>query len=817
MNRFVNSFEFNNNIYYYYDLTKVFNEFPQLKSLPNSLKIVLESNIRNSSESDILKVIDSFYKKFNKEIDFTPNRVLFSATSILPILTQIVSAKQKLNNNIDISIATDVIINDNINSKREEEYYEFLFLAQNCFEKLTLVSTSDDLKNEINLEFLSTMLNVSKEDDKIFITPEILSGADSFSISSNALGVLGLELNGIDLESIMLGSSTSLDFPNSVGVEIKGSLAQGTGINDITLFLENLFKEHNIDGKIVEFFGDGIKDLTIEQRRVLSLVVEKYNGNCGYFPIDDITISFVEQTRGVDASLIKEYYKRQMLFNHKENLSFDETLILDLSLVNPIISTTKRVNDRISVKEIPSLINSYKKGNFINDNNIVLVVLENYLNSSNKTLFVQAALLAKKALELELSIDKKINCYFLLKSSFLKEYLETLNLFQYFEKLGFKFIKSFSEVSVHQTLELDIQKFNLNTSAILSTDKSNQKRVIKDIKNSWSMSPAMAISYTLNGSVDFDITKEAIYADIYLSDIWPSVTEVNEYLQKANTDFFQNNYRNVFKKEEFIHDTEKDFWNENQTFLSRIDLFENEFKEIDTIDIKDAKILAVLGDDISSSLIMPKGQIGSYTPSSQYLQSKGARPDEYDSFENRYANSEVIKRATLSSIELKNSMVSPKEGGYTKDFDTYEIMTISDFSTKMKKENRDLVIFAGKNFGSGIFNDISVKGLKLLGIKAIIAKTFDEDFKNYLIKVGILPLVFIDDDIDSLKLKGDEYISIFSNRVKSDDKIQLQILKANETRTIEVLSKISKANEVLYYRNSGLLPWTLKTFVNHSN
>ena len=830
MNRFTNSFVFNAYTYYYCDLRKVFERYSILRKLPNSLKILLEANIRNVAEQDIATMIASFvHKNFMREIEFYPSRLIMQDDIGIPSMVELASLRDVVYfyganvKTVKPQIMVDLVIDNRRTAKnhkemkRNEEQYTFLKWAQSEFENFSLIPPNSGFSHQINLEYLSTMINLKQKDNKLFIYPETIVGTNIQSTMINALGVLGFSIGEIQAQASMLGSSVSLNLPSVLGVEIVGTLAQGVGIIDASLKLANKLKEYNLENKIIEFYGSSLKNLTIEDRAILSNIATQYGAICGYFGVDDNTIAYVEQTRGVDATLIKEYFIKQGMYNNQD-LVYDEDMKFDLSAVKPIIAGPKSLESKIYVNKVPSKLASFKKGNFVRDNDIVLAAITAHTTNSNPTLLIQAGLLAKKACILGLSINKNIKRIFIPGSLVVKEYLQRVDLLKYLEQLGFYITDFDDELSINsidlvEIVSMDIDKFNLDVSSISSGNKNYNDKIHPKVKSNWLMSPALVVAYCLKGNMNFDITSDAIYKDIYLNDIWPSSHEVTEYLSRINYSVYQNVYRDIFlgnkQWQEITYDKTQIYsWSYLNTYVEESKLFEN--INLEKINIKNARILALLGDDISTNQISPYGQIFPYTPAALYLESKGLHPDEFDTFENRVSNAEVMSRGILSNIKLKNKIVSSKEGGFTKDFLSGEIMSIYDFSIKMKEEHTPLVIFAGKNYGIGEQRAWAAKGLKLLGVKAVIAKSFNKKHKSDLVSMGILPLEFIDDDLDSLYLNGDELISIESNDIKMNSKIEIQIIKSYDTKTITVQSRLDSKAEVLYYKNGGVLAYLLK-------
>uniref|UniRef100_UPI004047826D aconitate hydratase AcnA n=1 Tax=Aliarcobacter sp. TaxID=2321116 RepID=UPI004047826D len=841
MNRYTSSFTFNEHTYYYCDLKKVFERYSILRKLPNSLKVLLETNIRNVQEQDITAAIATFvHKNHLKQIEFHPSRVIMQDFTGIPAMIDFASIRDfikkqggdetKINPKIMVDLVIDKSFDVNsidandcstsvkIEKQENKQRYTFAKWAQSQFKNFSVIPPDSGICHQVNLEYLSTMLSSSMEDNKILLYPETIIGTDTHTTMINALGVFGYKVGGIEAQSTMLGESIHLSLPKVIGIEVVGTLSQGVSTNDAVFTLSNILKEHKVKDKIVEFYGNGLKNITVEDRATLSNITSEYKAICGYFGVDDNTISYVEQTRGVDASLIKEYFIKQGMYDNHD-LIYDEYLKFDLSAIKPLVASAKKLDEKICVKEIPSKLTTFRKGNFVKDNDIVLAAITSCTSISNPTLLIQAGLLAKRACELGLEINKNIRRSFNPTSLVVKEYLERLDLLKYLEKLGFNIVSigcnscSVNSKDLIERVILDIDKFNLDVVSITSGNRTKDGAIHPKIKSNWQMSPALLIAYCLKGNMNFDITKEPIYQDIYLSDIWPSINQVNEYLSKIDYSMYQNVYKDIFlgnedwKNLEFENNTTYK-WEDNATYIQPSNFFE--LINIEKIEIKEAKILALLGNDVTTEYLSPFGQILPYTPSALYLESKGLHPDEFKTFASRRGNAEVMYRGALSNIRLKNKIVNPKEGGFTKDFSTGEILPIYDFTQKMKEQNIPLVIFAGDNFGIGESRDWAVKVMKLLGVKAIIAKSFNISYKENLMSMGILPLEFIDDDIENLHLKGNEIITIKTEDIKTNAKIEIEIKKENDIKTIVVQSKLETKTEINYYKNGGMFSCLLK-------
>ena len=825
MNKYTSSFIFNKNVYYYCDLKKIFEKYPLLRKLPNSTKILLESNIRNAKDEDISSIISTFiHRNFLNKIEFYPNRVILEDSVGIPILIELalmrefVYSQGKNPKDLSPKIMLDLVIDNSLNNNENinKQKYSFIKWASAEFKNLSVIPCNLGLCKKVNLEYLSTMISSKIQDDKIYIYPETLVGSDSQTTMLNALGVLSYNIHEIEIQSLLLGSSTNLSFPKVIGIEIIGSPINAVGINDIILNLINILREHKVSDTIVEFYGSALKYISIEDRATIASIAPKYGAICSYFAIDNTTIAYMEKTRGISVRLVEEYFTKQGMFNNND-LIYDEYITFDLSNVETTVSGPRKIEDSFNIEELVSKFTTFKKGHYVNDNDIVLAII----SSTTSTSLIQAALLAKKACELKLSINSNIKRILFADSLIIKEYLIKLDLYKYFEELGFEILSK--DLAFYSTkklnilkISMDIDKFDLNVVSLVSSIENFKEKIHPKVNSNWQMNPALLIAYCIKGNIDFNILENTIYKDIMLNDIWPSNDEIAEYLKKVDYKVYKKAYENIFNGNEQYKELKYQNlpiykWENKDTLIEvqkNQKLFEN--KSLDKIEIKDAKILALFGNAITTEQITPIGRILPYTKAGTYLESKELKADEFGNFEDRRLNVEVMLRGTFSNTKLKNKIVSPKEGGFTKDFLSGEIIPIYDFCEEMQKTNTPLVIFAGSYYGIGESIDWAAKGTKLLGVKAIIAKSFAHNHRLSLISMGILPLEFIDDDIETLHLQGDELISIKSKEIKINAKINIEIKRNDEVKVIGVKSKLETKNELIYYKNGGVLSYLLK-------
>jgi aconitate hydratase len=846
----VNSFEIENEIFYYYDLEKVIKNNTKLKKLPIVLKILLESNLRKANSfQEFESIINIFTNRLNSKIKFYPSRVIMQDFTGVPALVDLASMRDVINQygldpkEINPQVMVDLVIDHSIsissfgsnesseiNLEKELETYKdrfkFVKWANNAFSNFRVIPPGSGICHQVNLEYLSTILHVEKIEEKYFLYPETIVGTDSHTTMINSLGVLGWSVEGVQAQSSMLGLPISFNLPKVVGVNLHGMLKEGITSSDLVLTLTSMLKKHGVDKKLVEFYGSGLKYLTLEDRSIVSNMAPEYGAVCSFFAIDNQTISYFNKTRDNEdyGKLIKEYLKRQNLFyNPEEILSYDEIIDLDLSSLDPTIAGPKRPQDRLEIKGLKDIVIT-NKGKFLRDADIVLAAITSCSSTSNPYLLIHAALVAKKAYEFGLKVNSHIKTSLAPGSLVVKEYLEKLGLLKYLEAIGFHIVGYGCTTCYGNSGELDenveneIKQNNLNICSVTSGNRNFEGKIHSLIKSNYLMSPSLVIVYSLIGTMKFDLFDGVVGIiddkDIRLKDLWPTNQEVGEYMQQLDYTLYKQIYKNIFKGNQFwqnleVPNTSTYNWDENSNYIQPSKLFDELTK--DKINIEKAGILAMLGDFISTDDISPLGQIPLYSPAAKYLENRGVKSFEYNTYASRRGNSQIMLRGLFENIK-QNLMVS-KEGGYTMDYEAGEIVSIYEKSEKYKTQNRDLIILAGKDYGVGSTRDWAAKGTRLLGVKAVIAKSFDPIHRLNLISFGVLPLEFIDDDIKSLKLKGNEEISIFSDEIKEQSTVIATIHKNGLDILVDLKCRLENNEEVNYYKNGGVLSYLLKKMV----
>ena len=826
----INSFEIENEKFFFYDISKVFFTNNKLKKLPIVLKILLEANLRKSkNQEEFNNIIKIFENRKSEKITFSPSRLILENFEELPIFIDLAVLREKANdlafniNNINPQILVDLIIDNSLLKESKEfvkeknldlikDKYHFIKWASLNFTNLRIIPPGSRVCNLINLEYLSTILHIEKIDNKFFLYPETILSLDTNSTMFNTLGVLGTTIDCVESQLAILGLDIKKNLPKVIGVNVYEKPNLGLSSSDLINHLIEKLKISNLDGQIVEFYGKGLKYLTLEDRSIILSKTAEFNASSAYFAIDDKTIKYFNSTRENKdyGKLVKTYLKKQELFYSDEKLDYDEIVDIDLSLISPY----------------KNYINNFtllKKGDYLKDGDIVLSSI-----FASKTTFyylIHSLLLAKKAIDFGLKINNNIKAKFVIENSVIKEYLQDLDLLKYVKELGFEIVYNnyiLNSDEIKENIKKDILRNNLNVFAISSLDKDYIKKDIDLVKSTYIFSPSFVIFLSLIGTTKFDFENGVIKVIdnrlISFKDIWPNNDEFISYLRKIDSTLYKKIYKDIYKGDKFWENLEVNFnstynWNLNSTYIQATTI-DDEIKSND-IKIEEGEILMLLGDNITTEQILPSKNISLYSSAAKYLEKKGVKSFEYDSFENRCGNEEIMIRNLFDTTELKNMMVS-KEGGFTIDYDNNEIVPVFEKALRLKNKKIPSIIFAGQEFGKGKTKYWAIRALKIIGVKTIIAKSFDEKYRQNLINFGILPLEFIDDDITSLKLKGDEKVTIIKKGINYRSIIKTNIQKSGVDISIELRCRIDNFEELNYFKQGGVLNSLFNNIINES-
>ena len=871
-----------NNDYQYYSLSEAEkNGLTGIAKLPKSLKVLLENLLRFEDDLSVTKnQIDAIKewlksKKSNTEIAYRPARVLLQdytgipAVADLAAMREAVKEKNKDPDTINPLSAVDLVIdhsvqvdqsakadsfekNVDIEFQRNGERYSFLKWGQNAFNNFRIVPPGTGICHQVNLEYLSKVVWSEKYQGKEYLFPDTLVGTDSHTTMVNGLSVLGWGVGGIEAEAGMLGQPISMLIPEVIGFEMKNKMPEGTTATDLVLTVVKMLRDKGVVGKFVEFYGEGLKNLTLADRATIANMAPEYGATCGFFPVDDETLKYLKFS-GRDqqtVNIVEEYAKAQGLWASEE-IEFTDKLTLDMSTVVPTISGPKRPQDKVLLTEASTnfkkvfeqatnkkeqTISKVNGTDFaIRDGSILIAAITSCTNTSNPNVLIGAGLLAKKAVEFGLEVKPWVKTSLAPGSQVVTDYLEKAGLNIYLDKLGFNLVGYGCTTCIGNSGPLAdniveaIQKDSLYGVSVLSGNRNFEGRISPHIKANYLASPPLVVAYALAGHMEFDLYKDSFGKDqngkdIYLKDIWPSNKEIEDTLKSSlNAEMFVKRYSNVSEgpiQWQQIK-TEKSSiynWDENSTYVKKPPFFDSLSEEPEGFKpIKDARPLLILGDMVTTDHISPAGNIQKDSPTGEYFMKHQILPKDYNSYGSRRGNHEVMMRGTFANIRIRNEMAPGTEGGFTKLYPEEKIMPVYDAVVEYKKRGTDLVVIGGKEYGTGSSRDWAAKGTKLLGVKAVIAESFERIHRSNLIGMGILPLQLIDGmNRTNLKLVGSELISVLNleDGINPSDKVTLEIkYNSGDIKKIQTLCRIDTKNELEYYKNGGILQYVLRNMI----
>ncbi len=848
-------------------------------SLKILLENLLRHEDQQSVNRDDIQAIGNWLltKTSDREISYRPARVLMQDFTGVPAVVDLGAMRdaiKKLGGNpekinplspvdliIDHSIQVDAFANPNamqINSdmemERNKERYFFLRWGQKAFDNFRVVPPDTGICHQVNLEYLAkTIWHEDKNGNKTAY-PDTLVGTDSHTTMINGLGVLGWGVGGIEAEAAMLGQPISMLIPEVIGVKLSGKLLEGITATDLVLTITQMLRKRGVVGKFVEFFGPGLAELNVADRATIANMAPEYGATCGFFPVDHATLDYLRLTGRDDTTiaLVEAYAKAQGLWHdeHTKDPVFTDVLELNLSHVVPSLAGPKRPQDRVELADMPQTFekllvdsnraheskNSYKtsEGYDLHHGDVVIAAITSCTNTSNPSVLMAAGLVAKKALEKGLKTKPWVKTSLAPGSRVVTKYLEVSGLQQSLDDLGFDLVGYGCTTCIGNSGPLPdpiantVNENDMIVSAVLSGNRNFEGRIHPQVKANWLASPPLVVVYALAGTTVIDITKDPIGTGkdgqpVYLRDIWPTNTEIAQETAKVTSKMFREQYADVFTgndewKAMNVPQSETYAWQADSTYIQNPPFFNNMAKTPgDIVDIKNARVLALLGDSITTDHISPAGSIKADSPAGKYLQSKGVAIKDFNSYGSRRGNHEVMMRGTFANIRIRNEMVPGVEGGYTKHYPDGEIMSIYDAGMKYQAEKTPLVIIAGKEYGTGSSRDWAAKGPKLQGVYAVIAESFERIHRSNLIGMGIIPLQFKDGMTrKTLKLDGTEIISILglNNDMKPGATIKAEIKRTDGSVTeVALQSRIDTVNEIEYYRNGGILQYVLRNML----
>ena len=831
----------------------------ELESLPFSYRVLLENLIRKKDELHISEkeINNLINQKTGEEILFSPSRVLMQDYTGVPAVADLAAMRdkvkskgenpEKVNPVVPVSLIIDHSINVdsssrynslNLNVKKEYERnferYKLLKWAQGSLKNFFLFPPGSGICHQINIEFLAKIVNLKK--NLLFLDSVV--GTDSHTTMVNALSVLGWGVGGIEAEAVMLGQPISMQIPEVVGVNLIGKLKDGLTATDLVLNITERLRKLGVVGKFVEFYGQGLNNLSLSERSTISNMAPEYGATCGFFPIDQETLNYLNITGRAKKhiKIVESYAKKQKIWrNGDEKINYNKKIDIFLNKIEPCISGPKRPQDRINLRQVAKIFfetlenkeKSYvKNNNKLSHGKVCIAAITSCTNTSNPSVLIMAGLIAKRAINLGLKIPWWVKTSFAPGSKVVDKYLKESKLMGFLDQLGFNIIGYGCTTCIGNSGPLDkkvsdeILKEDLNVCSVISGNRNFEGRIHPYIKSNFLASPPLVVLYALAGRVDLDIKNDPLCningKSIFFKDLWPSKFEVEKILKKSiKRSFYEKNYSDIFKgdieweklnvKKSSTYD-----WSLTSTYIKKPPFLEQEKNDMD-VDLK-ARPLLILGDSITTDHISPAGVIKENSSAGKYLSERQIKEDQFNSFGSRRGNHEIMTRGTFANIRIQNKIVQ-QSGGYTKHFPTKNEGEIYEIAEKYKEENVPLVVLAGKEYGTGSSRDWAAKGTRLLGIKAVIAESFERIHRSNLVGMGVLPLQLVSCDIENLKFVGEEIFSLgklseYLNEpnVKKEIKVEME---NGKFFYIEVLSRIDTENEIKYFKKDGILPYVL--------
>ena len=864
------SFIINKNKFFYFDIQKLFKNFNvNIKKFPYCKRILIENISRNEKINNIdLSVTKKIIKSKNNnniEILYYPTRVLMQDFTGVPAIADLVSMREALskenynpkliNPNIPVDLVIDHSVmvdsygnnksfskNVELEFKRNYERYKFLKWGQFSFKNFSVVPPGTGICHQVNLEHISKTVWVKKILDKNYIFPDSLVGTDSHTTMVNALSVLGWGVGGIEAEAAMLGQPITMNLPKVIGVKLTGKLKDGVTATDLVLTITEILRRKGVVGKFVEFFGDGLKNITLADRATISNMAPEYGATCSFFPVDDETLRYLKLTgkHKEHLDLVKKYSKSQG-FWHEENIVPDYFDIVKINLkdIETCLSGPTRPQDKIILNDVPKkfneLLNKRKTTDNINkgivDGSVVIAAITSCTNTSNPHVLISAGLVAKKASEKGLKVKKWVKTSFAPGSRVVTEYLKKSGLLKYMEQLGFHVVGYGCTTCIgnsgplKDTISKKINNDNLSVCSVLSGNRNFEGRVHPEVRANFLASPPLVILYALAGNIKINLNKSPIgkdknNKDVYLKDLWPSNTEIQKIINlNLNSKIFRDKYKHVNKGDKHwskipIEKNPIYRWDISSTYVKEPPFFSDRNKHLSK-DIEEARILVMLGDSITTDHISPAGVIQKDSPAGRYLLNRQISQEKFNSYGSRRGNHEVMMRGTFANIRLKNELVPKNEGNLTKYFGENRILPIYDAAMKYLKDQTDLIIVAGKEYGTGSSRDWAAKGTKLIGVKAVIAESFERIHRSNLIGMGVIPFEFTNNqNRKKLKLSGEEKFTIKNINLITPGKIlRCKLTKPGFEKNINLLCRIDTNQELDYFKAGGILNYVIKEII----
>jgi aconitate hydratase len=863
------SLDINGKTYHYYSLealTELGNE--QVRQLPASIKVLLENQIRHCdgtavTEDHVNALVNwQETQHQNAEIMFKPVRVLMQDFTGVPAVVDLAAMRDAVAdrgknaelinpiNRVDLVIDHSVTVdkfanpeayaeNVEIEMERNNERYQFLRWGQKAFQNFNVVPPGTGICHQVNLEYLGKSVWHSEENGELYAYPDTLVGTDSHTTMINALAILGWGVGGIEAEAAMLGQPISINIPEVVGFKLTGKLSEGITATDLVLTCAQMLREHGVVGKFVEFYGEGLSSLTVADRATLANMSPEYGATCCYFSVDDKTLDYLRLSGRDDdtVALVEQYSKAQGLWRREdETVQYSSSLSLALDTVVPSLAGPKRPQDRVAVDKIKEsfaeLVDNKTKevkvadsDYSLKDGDVVIAAITSCTNTSNPAVMMAAGLVAKKATELGLSRKPWVKSSLAPGSKVVSDYLKAAELQTYLDQLGFNLVGYGCTTCIGnsgplpEAIEAAVDEGELTVSSVLSGNRNFEGRIHAKVRANWLASPPLVVAYALAGTVAIDLSKEPIGKDsngkdVYLKDIWPSNDEIANAVHRVEREMFVKNYAEVFEGDESwqnlpVGSGSTYSWADDSTYIRKpsfVDL------EKPSGDIKDANILLMLGDSVTTDHISPAGAIAENSPAGSYLKEHGVAKADFNSYGSRRGNHEVMMRGTFANVRIRNEMLGGVEGGYTRLAGSSEATSVFDAAMHYARQNTPLVVVAGKEYGTGSSRDWAAKGSRLLGVRAVIAESFERIHRSNLAGMGVMPLQFPEGVTrKTLNISGDEQISLLGlEHVTAGMEVTMEVTYPDGNKeTCTLQSRLDTALEVAYFLSGGIMPFVV--------
>ncbi|WP_199061757.1 aconitate hydratase AcnA [Serratia sp. ASV30] len=761
---------------------------------------------------------------------------------------------------IDHSVTVDEFGDDDafgenvrIEMERNHERYTFLRWGQKAFNRFRVVPPGTGICHQVNLEYLGQTVWHTEENGQRIAYPDTLVGTDSHTTMINGLGILGWGVGGIEAEAAMLGQPVSMLIPDVVGFKLSGKLSEGITATDLVLTVTQMLRKHGVVGKFVEFYGDGLADLPLADRATIANMSPEFGATCGFFPVDDVTLGYL-QLSGRSAeqiALVEAYAKAQGMWrNPGDEPVFTSTLSLDMSTVEASLAGPKRPQDRVALPQVPTAftaateleiggqkdkqeVKSFTLGGKsleLNTGAVVIAAITSCTNTSNPSVMMAAGLLAKKAVEKGLKTKPWVKTSLAPGSKVVTEYFDRAKLTPYLEQLGFNLVGYGCTTCIGNSgplpepIEQAIKEGDLTVGAVLSGNRNFEGRIHPLVKTNWLASPPLVVAYALAGNMKVDLTKDALGEGhdgkpVYLKDIWPTSQEIAQAVAEVSTEMFHKEYGAVFDGDASwqaiqVTGSATYEWQADSTYIRHPPFFSTMKAQPDPVqDIHGARILAILADSVTTDHISPAGNIKRDSPAGRYLSERGVEVKEFNSYGSRRGNHEVMMRGTFANIRIRNEMVPGVEGGYTRHLPSQNQMAIYDAAMQYQQEQVPLAVIAGKEYGSGSSRDWAAKGPRLLGVRVVIAESFERIHRSNLIGMGILPLEFPQGITrKTLALTGEELIDVSGlQALQPGQTVPVNITYADGRQVVvNTRCRIDTGNELTYYQNDGILHYVIR-------